>query len=277
MAGSYNNGTPGYYGDNGPATSALLSAPTALFIGSSHSGSAFYFLDSGNDRVRTFTVGGNISPIAGTGTPGNNGNWGPAQNAEIRGLTGGFASLPQGGVFVDVTDGVVRSIDGNIYAGAVYLAPGSPTSISFAIPLNLQESLTINSIKIAPGFSEFVINSTNGCANGTSGSLCTVALTFTPSQPGIRTAPLLMNYTDGGGTQVMSGALTGYGVGASIGYTPGTISTYTNLTGPTAIASDLAGNLYAALGSRSVVQKCSSGICTQIAGSFGTPGNEPVA
>jgi sugar lactone lactonase YvrE len=59
-------GTAGFCGDGGLATSACLSGPQAVALASSGS---IYVADNVNNRVRQFTVGGNINTVAGNGSP----------------------------------------------------------------------------------------------------------------------------------------------------------------------------------------------------------------
>ena len=72
-------GTVGFSGDGGPATAAKLSNPAGIAV--DHMG-AIYLADVNNTRIRKFTIGGNISTIAGNGTPGFTGDGGPATAAE---------------------------------------------------------------------------------------------------------------------------------------------------------------------------------------------------
>jgi len=58
------NGTGGYAGDGGPATSAELRAPTGIAVDSA--GNVFV-ADTGNNVVREISAGGTIQTIAGTG------------------------------------------------------------------------------------------------------------------------------------------------------------------------------------------------------------------
>lgn len=73
------NGTYGYSGDDGPATSAQLLAPQGLAVDSTGN---LYIADTGNLRIRKVS-NGVISTIAGNGTPGFSGDDGPATNAQF--------------------------------------------------------------------------------------------------------------------------------------------------------------------------------------------------
>ena len=75
-------GEPGYSGDGGPATQALLRDPVGVAVdGNGH----LYIADADNRRIRrvdAFT--GTISTIAGTGEPGYSGDGGLATQAQLR-------------------------------------------------------------------------------------------------------------------------------------------------------------------------------------------------
>jgi len=71
IAGNVANLAPGFAGDGGPALGASFNNPLGLFVDSS---SNVFVADSYNNRVREFTVGGNINTVAGNGNGGNNVN-----------------------------------------------------------------------------------------------------------------------------------------------------------------------------------------------------------
>ncbi len=74
-------GIAGYSGDNGPATSAQLLAPAGIAFDSA---GAPYIADSGNLRIRR-VFNGVITTVAGNGTLGDGGNYGPATAAQLSG------------------------------------------------------------------------------------------------------------------------------------------------------------------------------------------------
>ena len=74
------NGTPGYSGDGGQATSAQLSAPASVFVDAAGN---LYIADSGNNRVRRVSSAGTITTVAGSGPPGYSGDGGPATSAQL--------------------------------------------------------------------------------------------------------------------------------------------------------------------------------------------------
>jgi sugar lactone lactonase YvrE len=94
------NGTSGYGGDGGPATSAELDFPSGLAFDASGN---LYIADSGNQRIRMVTTStGDIHTFAGTGTQGYGGDGGPATSAKL-----------------DEPAGVAFDSSGNLYIGDI--------------------------------------------------------------------------------------------------------------------------------------------------------------
>jgi sugar lactone lactonase YvrE len=121
------NGTAGYSGDGGVATTAMLSYPRALAVDSLGN---LYVADSWNFRIRKVTRAGQISTIAGNGSPGNTGDGGLATAAWI-GWIQGLAFDTVGNLyFSDATYRVIRKI--NASGGIV-----SPVTTSLKFPRQL--------------------------------------------------------------------------------------------------------------------------------------------
>lgn len=101
-------GEPGYAGDGGPATAAMLNRPTGLTLDAAGN---VYIADFGNHAVRRVTPAGAIETIAGTGTPGAEGDGGPAVAAQLNGPTD-MTLDAAGNVFIaDFQNHRVRRID----------------------------------------------------------------------------------------------------------------------------------------------------------------------
>jgi uncharacterized protein (TIGR03437 family) len=108
------NGTYGYTGDGGPATSAELFQPSGVAVDSNGN---VYIADYGNYTVRKVDSKGNISTIAGTGTPGYSGDGGPANKAALA-QPYAIAIDPSGNIYIsDLGNTNIREItpDGNIH------------------------------------------------------------------------------------------------------------------------------------------------------------------
>jgi sugar lactone lactonase YvrE len=74
------NGSRGYSGDGGAATSALLSGSSGIFVDAA---GTMYIADCNNNRIRKVDPSGTITTIAGNGIVGYSGEGGPAISAEI--------------------------------------------------------------------------------------------------------------------------------------------------------------------------------------------------
>jgi len=121
------NGTAGYSGDGGPATSAALHAPEGLAIDSAGN---LYIADQINQRIRKVS-GGIITTVAGIGLAGYAGDGGPAGSAELSGPAG--LSLDAAGnlyiadrdnnrIRVLLTDGTISTVAGT--GNAAYTGDG---------------------------------------------------------------------------------------------------------------------------------------------------------
>ncbi len=105
IAGSATSGFFG--GDNGPATSARLHAPTGIVVDELGN---WYVADSLNNRIRKITSGGGISTIAGTGVAGFGGDGGPASLAQLNGPRGVALDSQHNLYVVDTGNNRIRKI-----------------------------------------------------------------------------------------------------------------------------------------------------------------------
>jgi hypothetical protein len=131
------NGTQGYSGDNGPATSAELSNPAGIALDASGN---LYIADTGNNRVRKVSVNGTITTVAGTGVSGFSGDTGPAISAKLNSPSAvavdaaGNLYIADGANYrvrkVTFPAGTINTVAGNGTAGFTgdNGAPGSATS-----------------------------------------------------------------------------------------------------------------------------------------------------
>ena len=114
------NGTAGFSGDGGPATSAMLNFPAGVAVDAN---GAVYIVDTFNFRIRKVTKGV-IATIAGNGTEGFSGDGGPATGAQLdlnlgpffcEDVPTGLAVDAQGRVyFADSNNGRVRLLTPNL-------------------------------------------------------------------------------------------------------------------------------------------------------------------
>lgn len=113
------NGTQGYSGDSGPATSAELNTPMAVAVDASGN---VYIADYQNNRIRKVTVStGVITTVAGTGTSGYTGDGGSPFSAEI--------SYPLGVAF-DSTGNLYIADSGNNVVREIAASSGNITTVA---------------------------------------------------------------------------------------------------------------------------------------------------
>lgn len=143
------NGTAGYYGDGGPATSSILNGPRGLaFDGPGN----LYISDGNNNRVRKVAAGtGIITTVAGNGTAGLAGDTNLATSAALD-HPFGLAIDASGNLFIaDVRNQRIRLVDTKGIISSVVATCGTATGYSgdngpaaFA-QLNYPYGLAVNS------------------------------------------------------------------------------------------------------------------------------------
>ena len=116
------NGSYGYSGDGGAATSAKLSQPYGVAVDSAGN---IYIADEGNYSIRKVTVStGKISTVAGTGTQGSIGDGGAATSAGLS-QTFGVAVDSAGNIYIaDIDNQRIRKVD---TAGKISTVAGNGT------------------------------------------------------------------------------------------------------------------------------------------------------
>ena len=130
------NGTVGFSGDGGPAISGSLNVVQGLAFGGD---GTLYMSDTGNLRIRAVDpLIGNIRTIAGTGAVGDEGNGGPATNANLTTVIGlatdrsrNALYFPEYGNFwvrkINLTNGII-----SLYAGTGVPGPSGDGGLATA-------------------------------------------------------------------------------------------------------------------------------------------------
>ena len=123
------NGTQGYAGDGGQATSAQLQYPGGIAFDSAGN---LYIADLGNNRIRKIASNGIISTIAGNGLQGYSGDGGLATNAELN-RPNSLSVDSAGNVFVaDTQNNVVRLLQPTNSARAINSVTNGASNLASA-------------------------------------------------------------------------------------------------------------------------------------------------
>jgi trimeric autotransporter adhesin len=284
------NGTAGFFGDGGAATSAQLNDPYGLAFDATVDG--LLISDANNNSVRLVNLStGNITTVAGNGNSsgGFSGDGGPATSAQFSFPEGAVADASGNLVVVDTFNSAVRELTlANLNFPTTNIGSSSVTR---NLQLETTTSETITSISVPQsqgGLQEYSIGTITGCTVGASNpanTICNIPITFTPAYPGERWIPIEVVTSTGS----FNFGLQGIGVGPLVTLAPGIISTVAGTTAgfsgdggaatsaklsdPFYVSVDSAGNLYIADRGNDRVRKVDAvtGIITTVAGN-GTAG-----
>ena len=277
------NGTAGFSGDGGPATSAMLAGP-----GSAPQGVALdaagnlYIADGANARVRKVSSG-TITTVAGNGQQGFSGDGGPATSASLYSpaavLVDGTGNL----YIADFGDGVVRKVSGGTIttvAGTSSIAALGDGGPATGATLNGPSGLALDS-----GGNLYIADALDGRIREVSGgTIATVAGNggFSgdggPALSASLSLPIGVAVDSSGAVyiadannhrirKVSGGTITTVAGNGTAGFSgDGGPATNASLDNPSSVAVDSAGNLYIADSYNLRVRKVSGGTITTVAG-----------
>jgi sugar lactone lactonase YvrE len=247
------NGTAGYSGDGGPATSAMLDDAFGIAVDGSGN---LYIADYNNGRVRKVTPDGVISTVAGNGTAGYSGDGGPATSAEV---WGPYSLAVDGSDNLYIADsannrirkvtpaGTISTVAGNGTAG--YSGDGgAATSAQLWVPLGVAVDSNGN-LYIADNYNNAIRKVTSAGVISTI-SQASVGL-INPEGVAVDNLGGLLYVADTNNSRVLVmtpdgqfSTVAGNGSGAFTG--DGGSSLSAQLAYPSAVAVDSVGNLYIA-------------------------------
>jgi hypothetical protein len=211
------NGTAGYSGDNGPATSAELANPTGVAVDSAGN---LYIADLVNNRIRHVNASGIISTVAGNGTQGYSGDGGPATSAELNAY--GVAVDSAGNLYIaNASNQRIRKVDVTSAAlsfGSVDVGHSSAAqSVVVSDVGNAQ--LNFTAFSISNNFQTATVG--GDCATGTPlnpGADCKLGALSAPQTSGNPlTGAITVN--DDAFNSPQSVSLTGIGIASSVSVT----------------------------------------------------------
>ncbi len=229
---------------SGNAATALH-APYGLAVSATQ---ALYISQSSPDNIVRFSTANNSlqlvaglpSGLAGPYDSAQDGN--SAINAPLDAPLG-LAFSPAANLFVaDSNNHIIRQLNANLFFPSTNV--GSTSAVqAVTVLINQPVNLAVASATDYTIASTTCFGTLAPAAKAAQPTTCQVFLRFTPTRPGLRSAPLKL--TDSvSGTSVSLG-VQGTGTGALGLFTPGTSATVaTHLTSPAAIATDAAGNAY---------------------------------
>jgi len=286
------NSTPGFSGENGPATVAAISGVIGIAVDKIGN---IYFSEAINNVVEKIDTNGILTRFAGTGVPGSGGDGGPATNAELNfGIVGGLAVDSIGNVFISTsstirkvnTSGIISTIAGTAVYG--YSGDGGPaTNAEFADPVGICFDKAGNFYIADDQNSDIRMINVAGIASTFAGTTIGFSGDGGPATNAQFKWPEGISIDDRGNMYISdlytgrirkidtSGIITTIAGGdTSFPHIvcEGCPATSLQLNGPIGVAVDHSNNVYTSVNSNHVIQKITpSGVAYTIAGN-GTPG-----
>jgi uncharacterized protein (TIGR03437 family) len=285
------NGTTGFSGDNGPATSAQLSYPEGIAVDSAGN---LYIADTSNYRIRKVSHGV-ITTVAGNGNFGIGGDNGPATSAQ---LSAEAVAVDSAGnlYIVDTGDNLIREVSNGVIAtvaGTGMLGGTGDNGPATSARFNKPQGVAVDSagnLYIADTGNGFIRKVTNGVITTVAGSggpgfsgdngPATSAQLYFPDGVAVDSAGNLYIADFGNNRirKVSDGVITTVAGNGTQGFSGDNgPATSAELNSPTGIAVDSAGNLYIPEPYDNRIRKVSNGVITTVVGNSLSGDNGPAS
>lgn len=246
------NGTCGYSGDGGAATSAELHFPNGIAVDSAGN---LYIADTSNNRIRKVTAStGDISTFAGDGTAGYSGDGGSASSAELNGPSGVAVDFGGNVYIADAGNYRIRKVTASTGDISTVAGDGTEGTSGDGGSATSAELTALSGVTVDSGGNLYIA----GYEPFRSCRLC------------------VMEYLDSAVREVVAstGTINTFAGDYSEGYSgDGGSATSAELNGPSGLAVDPGGNVYIADMGNNVIREvtASTGVINTIAGE-GTAG-----
>ena len=265
------NGSAGFSGDGGPATSAELATPAAVALDAAGN---LYIADHDNNRVRKVdATTGTITTVAGNGTAGYSGDGGAATNAKLN-FPVGIALDSAGDIFItDNVDNTVREISATtgiittVISNESTPSPGFNGPVGIAIDgsgnLFIADTGNHRVVKLTIGSGTISTVAGNGAAgsSGDGGPATSAALNYPAGVTLDSAGNLYINDALSNNIRKVSaatGIISTVAGDGTAGYSgDGGAAVDAEINDPGGVAVDSAGNLYIPDASNSVVREVS--------------------
>jgi sugar lactone lactonase YvrE len=280
------NGTRGFSGDGGPATSASLAGPDGVAVDNAGN---LYIADLANYRIRRVSPAGMISTVAGNGAKGFSGDGGPATSASLAGPEGVAVDAAGNLYIADPSNycvrkvspsGIITAVAGNGVSG--FSGDGGPaTSAALAYPMGVAvdaagdlyiADASNNRVRqVSPSGTISTVAGNGAYKFAGDGGPATSASLYFPSAVAVDTAGSLL-IADHANNRIRKvsppGTITTVAGNGAVGFSgDGGPATSASLSYPAGMAVDASGNLYIADAGNNRIRRVSpDGIISTVAG-----------
>ena len=209
------NGTAGFSGDGGAATSAAIDFPLGVSLDATGN---IYVADSNNNLVRRIGGAGTIATVAGNGEQGFFGDGGAPNAASLDSVSG---VLPLGGslYFADLNNQRIRAVDATILMFADQIVGTQSPVQSVTVTNSGNAALALSAV--TPSSPSFTLAASGTCGaifpvNVPAGMNCTLDVVFDPLAVGLINANFMVVSNAAGSPNLITVSGTGLQDGTTL-------------------------------------------------------------